>query len=69
MTSHSMDPAERISEVRRFGEPMTPTEQRAATELLTDLVAAAQRHGLTLGDFDAVTDLPGACVDVVRART
>jgi hypothetical protein len=30
---------------------------------------AAAKHGVTLDDFDWAADLPGACLDVIRAKT
>ncbi|MGW1550851.1 hypothetical protein [Streptomyces sp. NPDC002346] len=37
------------------------------TRTLADRIAAAQ-HGVTLDDLDWTIDLPGACLDVIRAR-
>ena len=61
-------PADRIAAVNRAGGAITAEQQAAATALLIDLLAAASRHGLTLDDFDWVTDLPGACLDVTAIR-
>lgn len=36
--------------------------------MLRDMVAAAERHGLTLGDFDAVADFPRMAVQLVQQR-
>lgn len=41
----------------------------AAEQLLAAILAAAEQHGATLDDFDWSVDLPGGCLDVVRART
>ncbi|MEU5852501.1 hypothetical protein [Saccharopolyspora shandongensis] len=61
--------ADRIAAVERYGDPILTDRQRAAaTALLDDLLAAAGRHGVTLADLDWVTDLPGVCVDVIRAQ-
>lgn len=59
-------PEARVADVRRGGASATDTERAAATALLEDLLRAAERHGVTLADLDWVTDLPGACLDVVR---
>lgn len=61
-------PADRIANVHRHG-PVTAEQIQAATELLTDLLAAAEKHGVTLADFDWTIDLPGGCLDVVLAKT
>ncbi|MFE6692295.1 MULTISPECIES: hypothetical protein [Terrabacteria group] len=60
-------PADRIAKVRRATAP-TASEADRARLLLEDLLAVADRHGVTLEDFDWVTDLPGACVDAVRSH-
>lgn len=59
--------ADRIAAVQRT-TPLTDDERAAAEQLLADMLAAAGRHGITLSDLDWVTDLPGACVDVIRSR-
>jgi hypothetical protein len=59
------DLADRIAAVRR-ATPPTEGERDRARLLLADLLAAADRHGVTLADFDWVADLPGACIDVIR---
>lgn len=61
-------PAERVAAIRRGGDPITEEEREQATALLVDLLAAAERHGVTLEDLDWVTDLPGACLDVTRSK-
>ena len=58
---------DRVAAVDRAG-PVTEAERADATALLDDLLAAARQHNITLVNFDWVTDLPGACVDVVRAQ-
>jgi hypothetical protein len=62
-------PAEAIAAVQRYGPAISPETRAAALELLRDLLAAAAQHGVGLGDFDNVCDLPAACVDVVVAKT
>ncbi|MDV9195538.1 hypothetical protein [Streptomyces sp. Wh19] len=57
---------ERVTAVKRGGKPVTDTEHEAATRLLDTLLDAASEHGVSLHDFDFVTDLPGACLDVTR---
>jgi hypothetical protein len=47
---------------------LTSAQLAAATALLDDLLAVAGRHGLSWIHFDAVTDLPMACVDLIVAR-
>lgn len=63
----SRTPAERIVAVQRHGTISDETRTRA-TALLEDMLAAAERHGVTLADFDWVADLPGACLDVMASR-
>ncbi|WP_063735806.1 hypothetical protein [Streptomyces sp. RTd22] len=60
--------ADRIGTVHRFGDPVTEAQRATATALLVDVLKAAERHGVTLKDFDAVVDLPGGCLDVVLSR-
>jgi len=60
--------ADRIAAVERGGGPITDQQRADATALLDDLLAAAERHGVTLADLDWTVDLPGACVDVIRAQ-
>jgi hypothetical protein len=36
--------------------------------LLAVLLTAAEHHGVTLEDYDAVVDLPGGCLDVVLSK-
>jgi hypothetical protein len=64
----NQDPAARIAAVRRYGDPITDGQRADATALLADMLAAAQKHGITLANFDFTIDLPGGCVDVVTAR-
>lgn len=40
----------------------------AAAGLLEDLLAAAAPYGVDLALLDRVTDLPGACLDVIAIR-
>jgi hypothetical protein len=61
-------PAEAIAAVQRHGPAISPEVRAAALELLRDMLAAAAQHGVGLGDFDYVCDLPGAAVDVVVAK-
>ena len=61
-------PADRVAAVHRYGDPVTDEQRAAATALLTDLLAAAAQHGVTLDDFDWSVDLPGGCLDVVLAK-
>jgi hypothetical protein len=58
--------ADRIAAVQRR-TPLTAEQRAAAEQLLTDMLAAAAPHGVTLADFDWTADLPGACVNVVVA--
>jgi hypothetical protein len=59
---------DRIAAVRRHGQAAPAEQQTAAAELLADLLAAAARHGVTEDDLAYVTDLPGACLDVIRRQ-
>lgn len=60
--------ADRIAAIERGGGPITDRHRNEATALLIYLLDAADRCEFTLDDFDWVTDLPGACVDVVLAK-
>lgn len=62
-------PADRVAAIHRYGDPVTEQQRDAATALLADLLAAAEKHGVTLADLDHAVDLPGACVDVILAKT
>ncbi|MFI0914326.1 hypothetical protein [Streptomyces abikoensis] len=57
---------ERVAAVERFGRPATDDELTAATRLLDAMLDAAEAQGCTLGTFDWVADLPGACLDAIR---
>ena len=59
--------AERISLVARHG-PVSDQQRNDARRLLEALLRAAEPFGVGFQDFDWVTDLPGACVDVVLAQ-
>ncbi|MFE7620175.1 hypothetical protein [Streptomyces sp. NPDC057496] len=59
---------DRIAAVERGGSPITPEQRAAAERLLVDMLQAAARHGVTLADLDWTVDLPGGCLDVIRAR-
>jgi hypothetical protein len=61
--------ADRIYAVQRHGDPVTAQQQYDAHRLLEDLLAAAAKHGVTLADFDWTIDLPGGCLDAIRAKT
>jgi hypothetical protein len=61
--------AERVAAVHRHGDPVTPEQRAAAEQLLADMLKAAGLHGVTIDDFDWVADLPGACLDVVLAKS
>lgn len=62
-------PADRVAAIHRYGDPITEQQRATATALLAALLAAAERHGVTLADFDYAIDLPGGCLDVVLAKT
>jgi hypothetical protein len=62
-------PTQRIADIQRAGDPITPQQRYDAGALLRDLLATAARHGVTLADFDGVVDLPGGCLDAVLARS
>jgi len=54
--------------VRVNGEPTSyvgAAWRAAASRLLDDLVSVARGHGVSLADFDRVTDLPEACLDAL----
>lgn len=65
---HGRTAAERVADVMRHGDPITEDQRAEATALLVDMLDAAERHGFRLDHFDWVSDLPGACVDVVTAE-
>lgn len=51
------------------GTPKATAEQKAtACSVLRDMLAGAAQHGLTLADFDALVDLPGAAIHAVIAK-
>lgn len=66
--------ADRVNEAadRRLDQG-TEQDRAAATALLAGILHAAAQHGITLGTFDGVTDLPGNCyaavVSPLHART
>ncbi|WP_448332680.1 hypothetical protein [Streptomyces sp. DSM 41534] len=64
----NLTPADRVAAVHRWGGPVTAAQRAAATALFVDMLKAAERHGVTLADFDAVVDLPGGCLDVVLSK-
>ncbi|MBU3863784.1 hypothetical protein KN815_06715 [Streptomyces sp. 4503] len=64
----NLTPADRVAAVHRCGDPVTAAQRAVATGLLVDMLNAAERHGVTLADFDAVVDLPGGCLDVVLSK-
>jgi len=67
--SKGRTPADRIAAVAaRRTTPPTADELETATALLVDLLAAAERHGVTLDDLDWVADLPGAAYDATVAK-
>ncbi|MFB6776503.1 hypothetical protein ACFCX0_03520 [Streptomyces sp. NPDC056352] len=59
--------AHRVNAVHRYGAPIPPEVRVAATALLADMLAAAEKHGVSLADFDDAIDLPGGCLDVAVA--
>jgi hypothetical protein len=60
-----VDVAARVCE-EIVGEGYVSAEWRAAaSRLLGDLVSVAKRHGVSMSDFDRVTDLPQACLDAL----
>lgn len=61
-------PAERVAAVQSHTFPILPAHREQATALLVDMLTAAELHGFTAADFSFVTNLAGACVDVVQAR-
>ncbi|WP_420082945.1 hypothetical protein ACN6AT_39230 (plasmid) [Streptomyces sp. JL4002] len=64
--SQGRSTGERVAAVQRAGQPLTDTEQAAATRLLDAMLDAAAAQGVTLDDLDWVLDLPGGCRDVIR---
>lgn len=68
MSTDTRTIADRVAAVQRGGRPTTEQERYAATALLTDMLAAAAKHGVTLTDFDWVADLPAIAIDAVRAQ-
>ncbi|MGV4930288.1 hypothetical protein [Streptomyces sp. HJ7] len=73
MTDHTdrkgRSPADRIAAIERSGPPVTDQQRAAATALLVDLLAAAERHGVSIDDLDWTVDLPGGCLDVILTKT
>jgi hypothetical protein len=62
-------PSARIAAVVRGRPPLAPEQHAAAVALLADMLAAADRHGITLADLDLYADLPAVCVQAVRGKT
>jgi hypothetical protein len=60
--------ADRLALIERGGRPITFQQRYDAERLLSDLLAAAAKHGITLADFDSAIDLPAGCLDVIRAK-
>lgn len=73
MTTHTdskgRTPADRVAAIKRHGDPVTDSQREAATALLVSLLEAAERHGVTIDDFDWTIDLPGGCLDVILSQT
>jgi hypothetical protein len=61
--------ADRVAEIQRGGNPITPEQRTAAEQLLAAMLAAAEQHGVSLDDFDWTIDLPGGCLDVILSKT
>ncbi|MFF3420986.1 hypothetical protein ACFYW9_41090 [Streptomyces sp. NPDC002698] len=61
-------PEQRVADTVRAGSFVTQGQRDRATLLLTDLLAAADRHGVTLDDFDWSIDLPGGCLDAIVTK-
>lgn len=59
--------AARIADVARHHDGVTDEQRQAATALLADLYEAGERHGVDPDDWAAVTAMPSAALDVVRA--
>ncbi|MFD0403387.1 hypothetical protein ACFVHI_35530 [Kitasatospora sp. NPDC127121] len=57
--------ADRINAIQRGGGPLTPQQRADAMHLLESVLLSIGLHGFTIDDSDWVTDLPGACVDLV----
>lgn len=60
--------ADAVQEVERGGPPVTEKDRAAALALATDMVEAAERHGVTYADFQWVSSLPAMCLDLVLLR-
>lgn len=60
--------AARIADIRPTSDHITTQQRDDARRLLNALLQAAAPFGMTLGDFDWVIDLPGACVDIVLSK-
>jgi excisionase family DNA binding protein len=60
-----VDTSARVCEAITGAGYVNEAWREAAKRLLGDLVAVADRHGITLRDFDRVTDLPQACLDAL----
>ncbi|MFF4821412.1 hypothetical protein ACFY2K_43300 [Kitasatospora sp. NPDC001309] len=57
--------ADRIDAIQRGGGPITAQQRKDARLLLESVLLAIGLHGFTIDDADWVSDLPGACVDLV----
>ena len=56
-----------VAHQRRLAR-LNAAQLRAAGRLLDDLLSAAARHGVALSQFDAVLDLPDACLGLIATR-
>ncbi|MER6604310.1 hypothetical protein [Streptomyces parvus] len=61
-------PARICASADRLNATFTAEELADACSLLRDMLTAAETHGVTLGYFDWVTDLPQAAVQSIRHR-
>lgn len=58
---------DRLATISRTSWYTAPVRD-AAVRMLDDMLIAAGTHGATLHDFDTVTDLAGACLDIVATK-
>ncbi|MFF8659485.1 hypothetical protein [Streptomyces huasconensis] len=72
MTHNDLDDiAARVAAAARgFASGYRPSAAQTAdaASVLRDMVAAAEQHGLTLADFDAVADFPRIAIQLVQQR-
>ncbi|MGH3342573.1 MAG: hypothetical protein ACRDPK_06745 [Carbonactinosporaceae bacterium] len=73
MDHRNDDPLDRareyVAKARRVIPPVTPAVAERAARLLDAVWCAGLRYDVDPEDWDRVTELAGACIDVMRRQT